>query len=242
VSAAVPLGAIFDSRADWYLTRGTGVVALLLTSAIMVLGVLGPLRVSLAPLYPRFAIELIHRDLSLLAIVVVAVHVAFSVLDGFAPIALIDGLLPFHSPYRPLWLGLGALSFDLMLALVITSLVRRRLGHSAWRLVHWCAYAAWPLAVIHGIGTGTDAAQPWLIGLTFVCVLAVAVAVLARINTTQWSEESWRVAALATLVAVPVALGVFTYEGPLAPNWARRAGTPAKLIIHSTAVTAAGSP
>lgn len=231
-----PVAALFDSRAYWYLTRGTGVVALLLLTAIMVLGILGPLRVSLAPLYPRFALETIHRDLSLLAVVVIGLHIVVSVLDGFAPIGLIDGIVPFHSAYRPLWLGIGALSFDLMLALVITSLVRRRLGHSAWRLVHWFAYASWPFAVAHGIGTGTDATQFWMLALTFLCVVAVAAASLARVNSTEQIDETWRTAAVAAVVAVPVALAVFTYEGPLSANWARRAGTPASLLIHGSAV------
>src|SRR5947209_12061135 len=144
-------------RAYWYLARGTGVVSLLLLTAIIVLGVMGPLRVTV-PRWPRFAIDGLHRDLSLLVMAVLVVHIATSVLDGFAPIAWLDAVIPLGSQYRPLWLGLGALSFDLLLALVITSLVRRRLGYRAWRAIHWAAYASWPVAVAHGLGTGSDAA------------------------------------------------------------------------------------
>ena len=95
----------------------------------MVLGILGSIRFSAAPRWPRFAIDSLHRDTSLLVIVLVVLHVITSVLDGFAPITLLDGVIPFLSPYRPLWLGLGTLSFDLLIALVVTSLVRRRLGY-----------------------------------------------------------------------------------------------------------------
>src|ERR1700690_3511984 len=90
----------------WYFARATGMVALLLLTAILVLGILGPLRVA-TPRWPRFAIETLPPDLSLLALAVIAIHVAVSVLDGFAPIGWMDGIVPLHSAYRPLWLGLG---------------------------------------------------------------------------------------------------------------------------------------
>ena len=91
-------------------------------------------------------------------------------LDSFAPIRLIDAVIPFASTYRPLWLGLGALSFDLLIALVVTSLVRRRLGYRAWRTIHWLAYASWPVAVFHGLGTGSDTKVWWMLALTAACV------------------------------------------------------------------------
>ena len=89
-------------------------------------------------------------------------HIVTSVLDGFAPIDLTDAVIPFASAYRPLWMGLGALSFDLLLALVITSLMRRRLGYRSWRAIHWLAYASWPIAVFHGLGTGSDTKLWWM--------------------------------------------------------------------------------
>lgn len=214
----------------WYLTRGIGVVSLLLLTAIIILGILGPLRISLAPVWPRFAVDVLHRDLSLLALVVIALHVITSVLDGFAPIHLTDGVVPFASPYRTLWLGLGTIAFDLMIALVLTSLVRRRLGYLAWRWIHWLAYVCWPVAVLHGLGTGTDANQAWLLLVTFACVLLVAFALLARVVRTDGLPEGTRTTGIAVAVAIPVALGVFAVAGPLSPRWARRAGTPSSLL------------
>ncbi len=157
--------AAVGPSAYWYLTRGTGAVSLVLLTVSVVLGIVGSLRVS-AQLWPRFAIDTVHRDVSLLAIAVLVVHIATSVLDSFAPISLTASVIPFVSSYRPFWLGLGAVSFDLLLALAITSLVRRRLGYGRWRAVHWLAYACWPIAVLHGLGTGTDTKVWWMLVLT----------------------------------------------------------------------------
>jgi methionine sulfoxide reductase heme-binding subunit len=217
----------------WYFTRATGIVALILLSAIMVLGILGPLRAS-SRLWPRFAVDAVHRDLSLLALLVIVIHVVTTVLDGYAPISLAAAVIPFDSSYRPLWLGLGAVAFDLMLAVMLTSVIRRRLGYRAWRGVHWLAYASWPVAVAHGIGTGSDAAQGWALAVTFACVVAVVIAVLVRVVRATGIEEGTRSVAIAAVIVVPLALAIFTAVGPLASNWAQRAGTPTNLIGSST--------
>ncbi|MBV9414351.1 MAG: ferric reductase-like transmembrane domain-containing protein, partial [Solirubrobacterales bacterium] len=133
---SLTFGATLGPSAYWYLARGTGAVALVLLTGSVVLGILGSVRFA-APRWPRFAIDAVHRDLSLLVLVVLAIHIITSVLDGFAPINLLDGVIPFRTPYRPLWMGLGTLAFDLLLAIAITSLVRRRLGYRAWRAIHW---------------------------------------------------------------------------------------------------------
>ncbi len=213
----------------WYFTRGTGMVALILLSAVMVLGILGPLRISSRE-WPRFAIETVHRDLSLLALVVIVVHVVTTVLDGYAPISLIAGIVPFDSAYRPLWLGLGAISFDLMLALVLTSLLRRRVGYPVWRWIHWLAYLSWPLAVLHGIGTGSDAGQAWALAVTAACVITVLRAFVFRLQNAPALQQGLRATALAAVIAFPLALAVFAAVGPLSSDWAARAGTPASLL------------
>jgi DMSO/TMAO reductase YedYZ heme-binding membrane subunit len=110
------------------------------------------------------------------------VHVLTSVIDGYVPITIVDAVVPFSSAYHPFWIGLGAISLDLLLAVVITSLLRRRVGYRAWRLVHWTAYASWPIALIHSIGTGTDAGSGWMTVLIVVLVATIAAAVLARLS------------------------------------------------------------
>jgi DMSO/TMAO reductase YedYZ heme-binding membrane subunit len=224
------VAARLGPSAYWYLARSTGIVALVLLTLSVVLGILGSVRFSAGPRWPRFAIDSLHRDTSLLVVVVIVIHVITSVLDGFAPISLIDGVIPFHSPYRSLWLGLGALSFDLILALVITSLVRRRLGYKSWRAIHWLAYVSWPIAVLHGLGTGTDVKSAWSLLVTVACLAAVLAALAARLRAATSANPGVRTGATFLAVAAPLALIVFAIQGPLAKGWARRAGTPARLL------------
>jgi Ferric reductase like transmembrane component len=234
------IASTLSPSAYWYLARGTGAVSLVLLTASVVMGILGSVRFT-APRWPRFAIDAVHRDVSLLVIVVLIIHIVTSVLDGFAPITLLDGIFPFVSGYRPLWLGLGTLSFDLLLAIAITSLVRRRLGYSAWRAVHWLAYASWPVAVLHGLGTGSDVKQWWMLALTAACIVAVLLAVWTRIARVGGEHAGLRGPATALAVVTPIGLAIFTLAGPLRSGWAARAGTPKSLLGHAAAVPPAPS-
>jgi Ferric reductase like transmembrane component len=236
-----PFAATLGPSWYWYLARGTGAVALVLLTASVVLGILGSVRFAAGPRWPRFAVDAVHRDLSLLVIVVLAIHILTSVLDGFAPISLLDGVIPFITPYRPLWMGLGTLAFDLLLAIAITSLVRRRLGYRTWRAVHWLAYASWPIAVLHGLGTGSDVKQWWMLALTVICIVAVLVAVWTRIAHVSGSRAGLRAPATALAVITPVGLAIFTLAGPLQSGWARKAGTPASLL-GGAPVSSSSSP
>ena len=229
----LPVAALGPS-AYWYLTRGSGAVALVLLTVSVVLGILGTLRVSSAR-WPRFALDTVHRDVSLLVIVALVLHIATSVLDSFAPISLVAAVIPFSSSYRPLWLGFGALAFDLLVAVAVTSLVRRRLGYQSWRAVHWLAYVSWPIAVLHGLGTGSDTKIWWMLLLTAACVAAVATAICARVARAERPRPRLQAPAIALSVATPLALGVFTLVGPLEKGWARRAGTPATLLAPKAA-------
>jgi predicted ferric reductase len=213
----------------WYATRATGIVALLLLTLSVVLGVVDVSRLS-SERYPRFLIDGVHRTVSLLAVAFLLVHIITSVLDSFAPIALTDGFVPFVGSYRPFWLGLGAISFDLMLAVVITSLVRARLGYRAWRAVHWLGYASWPVALLHGLGTGSDTHQGWVLALNALCVVAVVVAVLYRGLARASATAGLRAASVAGSLAFVFALAAWTEADPLAKGWARRSGTPSSLL------------
>lgn len=229
--------ARISPSAYWYLARSTGVVALVLLTLSVVLGILGSVRFSRGPRWPRFAIDSLHRDTSLLVVALIVIHVITSVLDGFAPISLIDGVIPFRSPYRPLWLSMGALSFDLIIALVVTSLLRRRVGYRSWRAIHWLAYVSWPVAVLHGLGTGSDVKSGWSIVLTLACLAAVLAAVAARLRATHEANPAVRAGATVLAIAAPIGLLVFAAQGPLEKGWARRAGTPAHLLGATHPVT-----
>jgi sulfoxide reductase heme-binding subunit YedZ len=218
-----------SSQALWYLSRGAGAVTLLGLTATVALGVVDVRRWN-SPRWPRFLLDALHRDVALITLAVLAVHVVTAVVDPFAPIRLADVLTPFVSAYRPLWLGLGALALDLLLAVAVTSLLRARLGYRAWRGVHWLAYGCWPLALVHGLGTGSDVKVTWLLALSGACVLAVLGAAGLRIATSARPGTGGRLAMLGALTAACVALAAWVTQGPLAPGWARRAGTPVALL------------
>jgi len=155
-------------------------VSLLLLTGIMVLGLLARMRFA-TDRWPRFLSAAVHRDLALMTLVFLGLHIVTAVVDPFTHLGLVAATVPFGSYYRTFWLGLGTISFELMLAIIVTSLLRPRIGARLWRGIHWLAYAAWPLAVFHGFGTGTDAFSLWLLAITVVCVTAVAVAVSWRL-------------------------------------------------------------
>ncbi|HTW11816.1 MAG TPA: ferric reductase-like transmembrane domain-containing protein [Solirubrobacteraceae bacterium] len=163
----------------WYATRATGVVALVLLTLATSLGLLNRSGVH-SERWPRFLIHAVHRRAALLSVVFLGLHIVTTVLDGYEPISWLDSVIPFLSPYRTFWLGLGTVACDLLLAVWITSLLRARLGYRAWRAVHWLAYGCWPVALIHGIGIGTDAGQSWMLALDVVCVASVLVAASVR--------------------------------------------------------------
>jgi Ferric reductase like transmembrane component len=217
-----------NSSALWYLTRATGVVSLLLLTASVALGVAGAVGWS-TPRWPRFLTTGLHRNVSLLVLALLTVHIGTAVADSYAPITLVEAVIPFTSAYRPIWLGLGALAFDLLLAILLTSLIRGRLGFRAWRTVHWLAYASWPVALVHGLGTGTDAKSTWMLAVTIACVAAVLGCVWWRIGASLLAGGH-RTAAVAASVLVPLAVSVWSITGPLQAGWARRAGTPVALI------------
>ena len=223
-----------SSRELWYLTRGSGVVALLVLTASVVVGILTSLRVASRPL-PRFAVAGLHRYLTLLSIAFVALHVVTTVADGYAPIGLKDAIVPFASPYRAVWLGLGAVAFDLLLALAITSYLRARIGIRTWRGLHWLAYVLWPVALLHSAGTGSDARVGWFEALAALAVIAVALAVLARLVVGGGSARV-RAASAAVALAAPVALAAWYAQGPAAKGWAARAGTPKRLMASRRTV------
>jgi Ferric reductase like transmembrane component len=221
----------------WYATRATGVMALVLLTATVVLGVAGTARFA-TPRCPRMITAQLHRNLSLLAVAFVGAHIVTTVLDPYAPIGWIAAVVPFASPYRTFWLGLGTVAFDMLLAVMVTSLLRARLGYGAWRAVHWLGYACWPVALWHGLGTGTDSKLSWLLVLDAACVAAVMGAIGWRLSParTRPGPLTW----LLACAAVPAATAVFVAVGPLQPGWARRAGTPVAQLA-GRAVPAAGA-
>jgi methionine sulfoxide reductase heme-binding subunit len=165
----------------WYTTRGAGAVTLILLTAVVVLGILSALRVQ-SEGWPRFLTTGLHRNLALMTLVFLALHIVTAVVDPYTNLGWAAALIPFSSYYRTFWLGLGVISFELLISIVVTSLLRGTLGHRAWRTIHWLTYAAWPIGVVHGLGTGTDAWSVWMLAITAACVAAVGMAVALRLT------------------------------------------------------------
>jgi DMSO/TMAO reductase YedYZ heme-binding membrane subunit len=231
---------VTSSTPLWYATRATGLMALVLLTISMALGLLSSVRFA-RPGWPRFVTLGLHRNVSLLALAFTVVHILTSVLDGFVNIPIQDAVVPFISSYRPLWTGLGAIAFDLMIALIVTSLARTRMTYRGWQVVHWTSYLCWPVAVVHGLGTGTDTPARWVLVLTGMCVGAVAGLTLWRL-IRGWSARplAATVGAVAVL-AVIVAGAAWLRTGPLSPGWARRAGTPPAVQTHAGAARSPGA-
>jgi sulfoxide reductase heme-binding subunit YedZ len=179
VNTAAPL---ISQSSYWYLTRGSGFISLALFSVAFTLGLLTAGRL-VSPRWPRFVTESLHRSVSLIAVCMVFVHVSTIVLDSYVKIGVLDTVIPFISAYLPFWVGLGAIAFDVIIALILTSLLRTRLNRFWWRAVHWLAYLGYPVALAHTIGIGTD--RVWVLG-------AVAVSVFMVLTAGVYRVAGWR--------------------------------------------------
>ncbi|HEU5035532.1 MAG TPA: ferric reductase-like transmembrane domain-containing protein [Nocardioides sp.] len=174
---------MIDGPLLWYLNRGTGFVILGLFTATTVLGILAT-GGRAGRGVPRFVTQSLHRNLALVSVSLLAAHVGTAVADGYVDIRWWQALVPYvGSTYLPLWLGLGTLALDLVLVVVLTSLVRARLGYRSWRAVHLLAYAGWAAAMAHTLGIGTDvrARTGWADLVVAGCAAVVAGAAVLRV-------------------------------------------------------------
>ena len=173
---------------DWYLMRASGVVTLVLLTAVFLLGIATTTRWRTRRL-PSFAAASLHRSISLLAVVCLGVHIVTALVDPYAAAGAAAVVVPFVAGKTALWVGLGAVSLDLALALIVTSLVRRHLSLRVWRGVHWAAYLSWPLALGHSLGMGSDTGTLWLRAVAAGCVAAVLAAVAWRLRRANGPEK-----------------------------------------------------
>ena len=187
----------------WFATRGAGIVSLILFSVVACLGLLAVARTQ-SVRWPRFLTVELHRNLALLSVAFLAIHILTAVFDPFTNLGIGAALVPLASSYRPLPVAFGVVSVDLVAAVVVTSLLRERIGHRVWRAVHWASYAAWPLAVEHTLTAGSDSFTPWMLVVQVGCVLAVSTALIWRL--TSGGTNRSRLAAVTGGTADPVAV------------------------------------
>lgn len=168
------------SPADWYAVRAAGVVAYVLLSVGVTLGLALASRRPLER-WPRFALEEVHRFTGILVGVFVAVHVATIAIDDYLRFSVAAIVVPFAASYRPLWTGLGVVAAELLLALAVTNRLRDRMPHRRWRRLHYLNFAVWGAATVHGLAGGTDRGAWWLLALQAAAVALVAAALARRL-------------------------------------------------------------
>lgn len=180
-----------SSEALWALGRGNGVVALAFLTLSLALGVASRSGRPLLAL-PRFGIADVHRFVALAAVLLVALHVGLLFFDPYARLRIVDFVVPFLGAYRPVWQGLGTVAVDLLVVVVVTSLLRHRLGLRAFRAVHLTTYLLWPIALAHSLGNGTDTGRIWFQAFAGCCALLVLVVVGWRLRPgfAEYSEGS----------------------------------------------------
>lgn len=167
----------FGSSPLWYLTRSTAIVGFVLLSVSFAFGLAATKRAMASRLWPRIATQELHRNVSLLALAFIVAHIITTLADSFVTVGWWAWIIPGAAHYRGFWVAFGTVAFDLIVVVIVTSLIRDRLPLKVWRAIHWAAYAIWPLAFVHFLKTGTDAAHGrWGIYLDLACLLGLAAA------------------------------------------------------------------
>ena len=211
----------------WFLDRSSGEVALLLMTVVVILGIVRAALPSANPIL----FEGSHSNIALLAVAFAGLHILAALLDPFAHLGPVDSLVPFVSAYRGTWLGLGVISGYVYAVAVLLSWPARRLGRTPWLWLHRTTYAAWVLAVVHSLGTGSDVRNNFFMLLNVAAVAVVLAAFLGIRVAEGWRRlpPLWAAAALVAILTV-LAIAVWAANGPLQAGWARSSGTPPDLL------------
>jgi predicted ferric reductase len=143
----------------WYVTRASGIIAYLLLWFSTILG-LAVTSKYLDGMLDRLFTYDFHEFISLLSVGFTLVHVIVLMLDLYMPYSLAQILVPFISPYRPFWVGVGVISFYIILLVTITFYLRNRIGRGAFRAIHVLSLVGYIGVTLHGYYSGTDTALP----------------------------------------------------------------------------------
>ncbi|HVC88481.1 MAG TPA: ferric reductase-like transmembrane domain-containing protein [Gaiellaceae bacterium] len=226
---------------DWYAARAAGVVAYLLLTVVVSLGLTMSSRRRL-PQWPRFALEEVHRFGGILVGTFVAIHVVTIAIDSYLRFSLTAMLVPFVSSYRPLWVALGIVAAELLLALAITNRLRDRMPYARWRTFHYANFAVWTAATVHGMASGTDRSSVWLMGVTAACAALVVSLTALRVRLPRLpalaaGSGAAAIVLVLALVAFPFHPRLWnatTFHDSLAGVISRNAG-PTREIVSVTA-------
>jgi sulfoxide reductase heme-binding subunit YedZ len=228
------------SPVDWYAARAAGIVAYVLLTTVVCLGLTMAGRKRIER-WPRFALEDVHRFGGLLAGSFIVIHVLTIATDAYLPFSVAAIIVPFLATYRPVFTGLGIVAAELLLALAITNHYRDRLPYRYWRRTHYLNFAVWTAATFHGLGSGTDRSTPWLIAIFAGGVAAVLGATAARFR--RGNLLAGGVAAAGVGLVVLLALGPLqfhrrpwnarSFDGTLAGQVLRDVGSTRALVSAS---------
>jgi len=207
-----------SSPIDWYAARAGGVVAYVLLSAVVTVGLTMTGKKSLKR-WPKFALEDVHRFGGILVGTFVVIHIVAVAIDAYLPFSLASLAVPLLAHYRPVWIGLGIVAAELLLALAVTNHYRRRkISYQFWRRAHYANFAVWAFATLHGLGSGTDRSTPWLLATYATAVSTVCGLTLWRVlrarSASTWLVRSAPFVAAATAVAVigTLAMGPLRFQ------------------------------
>jgi len=153
------LFSLGSEQAMWYITRASGLVAYLLLWLSTVWGLVIPSKMFGDVLSGDFVFDF-HQFISLLSLGFLGLHVVVLTADRYLPFSVLQILVPFISPYRPFWVGIGVLAFYLLLLVTVTFYLRKRIGMKAFRYIHYTSLIAYLGAVIHALLSGTDSSLP----------------------------------------------------------------------------------
>jgi sulfoxide reductase heme-binding subunit YedZ len=202
----------------WYAARAGGMLAFVLLTASVVAGLMLSSRDRLQH-WPRFALEDVHRFLGLLAGSFIVLHGGALLLDSYLPFTLGSLLIPGTAPYRPLWVALGIVGAELLVALAIANHYRKELGHTFWRRAHYLNFAVWTLALVHGLGAGTDTTTPWAVTIYVVSASLVVGLTVRRVlraaSVERWAVRFWpgTAAVVAAELIIILAFGPLRHHG-----------------------------
>ena len=223
----------------WYMTRATGIIAIVLLGMVVILGMVTATKA--APKgFAKFLVPDLHRRLSITAAAFLGVHIITALLDSFVHIGLVASIVPFVATYRPVWVGFGAIAFDLLLIVIATSVVRHRFSQGPWKKIHYLSWLVVTFALFHAIGTGSDARVGLVEVIYIVLVAVVALAAIFRTATDAQLRKLAKIGGSAVIVAVPVLALGWSLKGPLRTGWAS-ASSSFSLLPKVTTTTAATS-
>jgi sulfoxide reductase heme-binding subunit YedZ len=207
-----------SSPLDWYAARAGGVVAYVLLSTAVVFGLAMSGKQYLKR-WPRFAIEDVHRFLGIMTGTFIVIHIAAIAIDAYLPFSLAALLIPLVSKYRAVWVALGIVAAELLVALAVANHYRDRgLAYKAWRKTHYLNFVVWTAATLHGLGSGTDRSAGWLLAVYVVAIASVVGLTAWRVLRLHWPSR-WALrlappvaACLSVMIVGSIALATLRFQ------------------------------